>query len=38
MYGVTDNDVRKWCKDYNLPSTKYEIEEYLKNPSEFKPS
>lgn len=24
-YGVTDNAVRKWCKSYNLPSTKKEI-------------
>lgn len=24
-YNVTDNAVRKWCKNYNLPSTKREI-------------
>ena len=24
-YNVTDNAVRKWCKNYNLPSTKKEI-------------
>lgn len=24
-YGVTDNAIRKWCKKYNLPSTKAEI-------------
>lgn len=27
-YGVTDNAVRKWCKFYNLPSKKKEINEY----------
>ena len=36
IYGVTDNTIRKWYKDYNLPSTKYELEEYLKNPNDFK--
>lgn len=36
MYEVTDNAVRRWCKSYNLPSTKYELEEYNKNPKEFK--
>lgn len=34
-YNVTDNAIRKWCKTYNLPSTKKEIkaltdEEWLK--------
>ena len=24
-YGVTDNSIRKWCKAYNLPKTKKEI-------------
>ena len=27
-YGVTDNAIRKWCKSYNLPSKKKEINEY----------
>jgi len=27
-YGVTDNAIRKWCKFYNLPSKKKEINEY----------
>lgn len=36
MYGVTDNAIRRWCKDYNIPSTKYELKEYLKNSNEFK--
>ena len=26
--GVTDNTVRKWCKAYNLPSKRIEINEY----------
>ena len=25
LYGVDGNSVRKWCKKYNLPSRKYEI-------------
>lgn len=29
MYGVTDNAIRKWCKKYNIPSTKKELREYL---------
>lgn len=36
IYGVTDNAIRRWCKSYDLPSTKYELEEYNKNPQEFK--
>lgn len=28
MYGVSDNAIRKWCKNYNLPKTKSEINEY----------
>lgn len=31
QYGVSDNAVRKWCKHYNIPSTKKEIKEYLEN-------
>ena len=27
-YSVTDNAVRKWCKGYNLPYTKKEINKY----------
>ena len=27
-YGVTDNAIRKWCKAYNLPSKKIEIDGY----------
>lgn len=29
-YNVSDNAVRKWCKKYNLPSKKKDIEEYFK--------
>lgn len=29
MYGVSDNAVRKWCKKYNIPSTKKELREFL---------
>lgn len=29
-YGVTDNSVRKWCKTYNLPFRKKDIEEIIK--------
>lgn len=28
-YGVTDNAIRKWCKKYEIPSTKKELKEYL---------
>lgn len=28
MYGVSDNTIRKWCKNMGLPSTKKEIEAY----------
>ena len=27
MYGVKDNTIRKWCKNYELPSTKKELRE-----------
>lgn len=27
-YGVTDNAIRKWCDNYNLPRTKKEINSY----------
>lgn len=27
-YNISDNAVRKWCKQYNLPSTKKEINSY----------
>lgn len=27
-YGVTDNTIRKWCKGYNLPSRKMDINQY----------
>lgn len=37
MYGVTDNAVRRWCDSYGLPSKKYQLQEYNKNPEEFKP-
>ena len=30
MYGVTDNTVRKWCKSYNLPYKKKDLEEFFK--------
>ena len=29
-YNVSDNAVRKWCKKYDLPSTKEEIKKILK--------
>ena len=25
MFGVTDNTIRKWCKNYGLPSTRNEL-------------
>jgi len=28
MYNVSDNSIRKWCKTYELPSTKKEINSY----------
>lgn len=28
-YGVSDNAVRKWCKNYGLPSNKQELKKYL---------
>lgn len=28
MYNVSDNAVRKWCKNYNLPAKKSEIKQY----------
>ena len=31
IYGVTDNAIRKWCKNMNLPSTKEEIKNYQDN-------
>lgn len=31
FYGVSDSAVRKWCKKFNLPSTKSEIREFLSN-------
>lgn len=27
-YGVSDNSIRKWCRSYNLPTTKTEISSY----------
>lgn len=27
-YDVTDNAIRKWCKEYGLPSTTWEIQQY----------
>ena len=27
-YGVTDNAIRKWCKNMGLPSTKKELKLY----------
>lgn len=29
-YGVKDNAVRKWCRNYGIPSTKAEMQEYIK--------
>lgn len=29
MYNVTDNTIRKWCKNYGLPSTKKELKEFI---------
>lgn len=31
MYGVKDNTIRKWCKNYGLPSTKKELRELINN-------
>lgn len=31
QYGVTDNAIRKWCKAYDLPSTKKEITQITDN-------
>ena len=28
MYGVTDNAIRKWCKNMGLPTTKKELKSY----------
>ncbi len=30
-YGVTDNAVRKWCRNFNLPTRRSEIEKYNKD-------
>ena len=38
QYGITDNSVRKWCKNYGLPSTKYELKRYLLDPDNFVPT
>lgn len=32
-YGVSDNAIRKWCKYYDLPYRKKDIEEYIKEHS-----
>lgn len=29
MYGITDNSIRKWCKKYNIPSTKKELRKFI---------
>ena len=29
-YNVSDNSIRKWCKKYDIPTTKIELKEYLK--------
>lgn len=34
MYGVSDNAVRKWCKKYNLPFNKKDIE-FFKNSQQY---
>ena len=31
MYGVSDNTIRKWCKNYELPFTKKELKELYYN-------
>lgn len=28
-YGVTDNAIRKWCKDYELPYTKGQLKDFI---------
>ena len=28
QFGITDKGIRKWCKSYNLPTTKKEIKSY----------
>lgn len=30
-YGVTDNAIRKWCKNYGLPTKKNELQQWLDN-------
>ena len=30
-FNISDNGIRKWCKDYNLPTTKKEIKSYSEN-------
>ena len=30
-YGVSDNTIRKWCKNYGIPVKKNEINEWLLN-------
>lgn len=30
-YGVSDNAIRKWCRSYNIPCTKKDLIEWLKN-------
>lgn len=29
MYGVTDNTIRKWYKNYGIPHTKKELRELI---------
>ena len=29
LYGVSDNAIRKWCKNQGLPSTKKELKTYI---------
>ena len=31
IIGTTENTIRKWCREYNLPGTKSELKEYLLN-------
>ena len=32
-YSVTDNAIRKWCKDYNIPHKKKELIEWYNKSS-----
>lgn len=31
MFNVSDNNIRKWCRKYDIPSTKKELRQFLQN-------